>query len=445
MRIKITFFAVLGLGILALLLGGCSYSTIHLIRKNVQVDIGSDLSTDLSDYVRASNANLSMMSLDISKVDMNTLGEYQATITFGEENASFTVTVTDTSAPVITLKNNEIYFENTGTLSLKDIVSSVTDFSEYEYGFSDDMTLADSKKKMKETLNYDAIGDYNGEVIAKDTYGNISVSDFVIHIVETGKIPTDAVSVTDYAPFMNTEEPATLKTLGKYDTEAVYFGLGKDRDSETNRPLMDYYVNLYGEFAVDFIQPESNFIWLTFHEVTEYGNTEKILDILKEKEVKAVFFVTLDYVKKNPELIQRMLDEGHVLGNYTATGQEVGELSVKKLTSEINTLYNYVYETYGYKMYLFRPPSGYYSEQTLAVAQSLGYRTVFWSFAYADWDIENQPDVDTSLKNALKQAHKGGIYLLSGSSSTNRKMLSDLIDGIREKGYEFAIYQNNQF
>ena len=177
--------------------------------------------------------------------------------------------------------------------------------------------------------------------------------------------------------------------------------------------------------------------------ILEYGNTDKILDTLKEKNVSAVFFITKNYAEKNPELIKRMIDEGHVLGNYTDTGEEIPGLSVNSLTTRMDVLYNYVYETYGYEMYLFRAPSGYFSEQALALAGQLGYRTVFWSYAYSDWDVNNQPEVSQALSNALNKAHGGAIYQLSGSSSTNRDMLGDFIDGIRSKGLEFAVYDKN--
>ena len=136
-----------------------------------------------------------------------------------------------------------------------------------------------------------------------------------------------------------------------------------------------------------------------------------------------------------------MIDEGHVIGNYTASGKEVGDLSLNQLTSELDTLYNFVYDTFEYEMYLFRAPSGYFNEQTLAAAQKLGYRTVFWSFAYADWDSQMTPK--QALTNALSRAHGGAIYSLSASSSLNQKMLADWIDGIRAKGFEFAYYQKN--
>ena len=107
----------------------------------------------------------------------------------------------------------------------------------------------------------------------------------------------------------------------------------------------------------------------------------------------------------------------------------------------MDTLYNYVRDNYGYEMYLFRAPSGCFSEQALALAQSKGYRTVFWSFAYADWDASHQAEQTEALQNALNKLHGGAIYLLSASSTTNRAILGDMIDGIRAKGFEFATYQ----
>ncbi len=430
---------------LALLAGaftwGCGQYTINLIKDEFVVNVGDELSTDISDYVRASKAMLEEMTLDVSDVDINTMGRYTATVTYGEDTRSFTIEVADTKAPEISLKSEEIYFELQGTLHLDDIVASVKDYSEFEYGFSEDMTAADKDKKMVDSLFFSGFGDYNAEVIARDEYGNISVSDFRVHVVEEGQIPGGSVSVSDYSAFMNTDPGTALGDLASYSTEGVIFGLSDSVDAESNRPEIGYYTNLYGMYSVDFIQPQSNYVWLTFNEINESGKTVKLLDTLREKGVKAVFFVTLSYVQNNEELVKRMIDEGHVIGNYTANCADVGDLTSNQLTSELDTLYNYVYETYGYEMYLFRPPSGYFNEQALATAQSLGYRTVFWSFAYADWDA--QMTTKQALNNALNKAHGGAIYSLSASSSLNQKMLADLIDGIREKGFEFAVYQKN--
>ncbi len=443
MRKRLIYF-ILASFMVAFTLTGCNDVTITLVNSHMRVPVGEELSNDPADYVRASQTMLEQMSVDVSAVDVNSIGSYKAYVDYNGESRKFTVEVADMSAPAITLKSTDIYFELSGTVRVDDVVTSVTDYSDYDYGFSDDMTAADQNKNMVQSLSFDTLGDYHCEVIARDEYNNISVAGFTVHVVAQGEIPAGSLQITDFSPYMNIGADKSVTDTSVYSSEGVYYGIGKEADTATNRPALNYYIDKYKGFAVDFIQPESSFVWLTFNEIGEYGNTEKILDTLKEKNVSAVFFITLGYAKNNPDLVKRMLDEGHVLGNYTANGVNVPDLSLKELTSEIDELYNYVYQTYGYEMYLFRAPSGYYSEQSLAVAQSLGYRTVFWSFAYADWDVDNQPSVSEALKNAVDKAHGGAIYLLSGSSSTNQKMLGDMIDGIREKKLEFAVYQNNQ-
>lgn len=442
------------------ILPGCTKRVITLVSDVITVAQGEELSNDVSDYVRASKAMLEEMTLDVASVDVNVPGDYRATVTYGEEVRTFTIRVKDLTAPVITLVNGEIFLEGSGEVKVSDVVASIEDFSEYIYGFSDDMTKADKDKVVLLSLRFDEVGDHVVEVIAKDANENISVKEVTIHVVaklddipgenpenpdtpgETQTNPgEDVVVITDYREYMNKNSGADANNLQSYDSMGVYFGTGNRRDPDTNRPNLAYYINQYPNLAVDFIQPNSRFVWLTFNETIERGNTEVILDILKEKKVSAVFFVTLPYAQKNPNLIKRMIDEGHVIGNFTSNCVKVADLSVNELTTELNALYNYLQDTYGYSMYLFRAPSGYYNERALALAESLGYRTVFWSYSYADWDMNNQVPVPEALANALNGAHGGAIYLFGGSSTTNRDMLSDFIDGIRAKKYEFAVYQ----
>ena len=445
-RIKNIIFMAAAFTVESAAVTGCSNDyAINLITNDVRVSVGDPLSDDMSDYVRASSGIMDDMNIDLSAVNGNKIGTYRASVTYKESTKYFNIIVTDLKAPVITLKNKDIYLEQGQTVKLDDIVADVNDDSDFDYGFSDDMTKADKDKSMLEMLDYSTVGEYKGEVIARDAYDNCSVAEFNVHVVEPGMIPEGGSSVTtDYTKYMNSGASENVTDASKYDSSMVYYGTGTNVDTKTNRPVLDYYTNKYGKFAVDFIQPESSYIWLTFNEFSETGNTGEILNTLKEKGVKAVFFVTLDYVQKNPEIVKRMIDEGHVLGNYTAHGDDIAGLSVKELTNEIDTVYNYVHDTYGYDMYLFRTPSGNFSEQALALAQSKVYRTVFWSFAYADWDVNNQPDQKMALDNAVSSAHGGAVYLLSGSSSTNKAILGDMIDGIREKGYEFAAYQKTK-
>ncbi len=443
MRTKIIYLLLLGMLLCTLFLTGCqnSASAIVLQSKLVRVNVDDPISTELSDYVKASKTILSEMTLDLSSVDTKTIGRYKAYVNYQKATAHFTVEVTDLKAPVIHLKADRFYLELSGNLKLEDVVESVTDYSDCTYGFSDDMTLADDKKTLLSQVSVMGQGEYRYEILARDAYGNCSVKEFTVAVVAEGEAPSDATQVESYTAFMNQNKGEELGDLNAYSDQVLDYGVGTGVDDK-NRPELSYYQNAYeGKFAVDFIQPDSRYVFLTFNCMYERGYTAAILDTLKEKKAHAVFFVTKEYMEENPELIKRMIEEGHVLGNQTATGVTVGTYMVNELTTEINLLYNYAHENYGYDMYLFRAPSGNFSERTLAVAQSLGYRTVFWSFAYADWNADQQPDVTEALQNAKNRLHGGEIFSLSSGSSTNAAMLGDLIDAARAQGFEFAIYQ----
>ena len=424
------------------ILSGCTSAVINITSDVIVVPVGEAISTDVADYVRASKTMLAEMTVDVSQVNKDVIGTYPASVTYQDSVREFYIQVADENAPEIVLNDEKVVIDKPGTISIDDVVKSVSDFSKFEYGFSDDMKLSDKNKKISDTITFGTAGEYLVEVLARDEYDNFAVEQLMVKVGSGEVVDEPDNPGVNYADYMNTDPGVELADLESYDSTAVSYGVGAQVDG-ANRPIINYYTENFGQYAVDFIQPDSKYVWLTFNEIAEYGNTTLILDTLKEKDVKAVFFITLSYAKNNPEIINRMIAEGHELGNYTANCSKVPELSVNNLTSEIDTLYNYVYQTYGYEMYLFRTPSGNFSAKALAVAQSRGYRTVFWSFNYADWNINNQPPVDEALGNALNRAHGGAIYLLSGASTTNQQMLGDLIDGIRDKGYEFAEYQKN--
>ena len=165
-----------------------------------------------------------------------------------------------------------------------------------------------------------------------------------------------------------------------------------------------------------------------------------MLDTLKEKNVKGVFFVTMHYVTSEPEMVKRMINEGHAVGNHTNNHPVMPTLSIDKMVDEVMSLHNYVKDTFGYEMHLFRPPTGEFSIRSLAVVQSLGYKNVHWSFAYNDWDPEKQPEVQSALDNVLKKAHSGAIYLLHAVSETNATLLGDAIDGFLAKGFKIELF-----
>ena len=202
----------------------------------------------------------------------------------------------------------------------------------------------------------------------------------------------------------------------------------------------------YGKYSADFIrtdESDAKRIYLTFDEGYENGYTSQILDVLKEKNCPAVFFVTMPYVKQQPELIRRMIDEGHIVGNHSVTHPSGGlpSQSREQQERELLDLHDYVKENFGYEMSLFRYPAGKFSEQSLALVQSVGYTSVFWSFAYKDWDPDNQPEETAALAKLKERLHPGAIYLLHAVSSTNTHVLGQFIDDARAAGYEFVPYR----
>lgn len=178
-------------------------------------------------------------------------------------------------------------------------------------------------------------------------------------------------------------------------------------------------------------------ISLTFDQGYENGYTSMILDTLKEKGVKATFFVVGDYAERQPELVKRMIDEGHTVGSHSWHHYSMPDLSVEEATKEIMDLHEYMLTNFGIQMNKFRPPKGEYSELSLAVTGDLGYTTVLWSFAYADWDPDKQPDHAASLQKLIDRAHPGAIYLLHSVSETNAAILGDFIDEMVKQGYSF--------
>lgn len=180
-------------------------------------------------------------------------------------------------------------------------------------------------------------------------------------------------------------------------------------------------------------------IYLTFDSGYENGYTAEILDILKEKKVPAAFFLVGNYIEENPELVKRMVAEGHIVGNHTMHHPDMSaiadEEAFKKEITELEETYKTVVGKGIPKFY--RPPQGKYSEANLQQAYRLGYTTLFWSLAYVDWLENDQPDETESINLLNKRIHPGAIVLLHSTSKTNSKILAQLIDDWKEQGYEF--------
>jgi len=181
---------------------------------------------------------------------------------------------------------------------------------------------------------------------------------------------------------------------------------------------------------------EDKSVYLTFDNGYEAGYTAKILDTLKQNNVKASFFITAHYLNTAPDLVQRMIDEGHIVGNHTVNHKSMQELTQEEIKSEVMQLHHAVYEKFGYEMKYLRPPKGEFSEKSIIETNNLGYKHVMWSFAYVDWEEKNQPEEEKAKKTILDNLHNGEIILLHGNSKTNSNILDSIIKEIKSQGYE---------
>lgn len=197
------------------------------------------------------------------------------------------------------------------------------------------------------------------------------------------------------------------------------------------------FINELGGYYIGKDEPK---IYLTFDAGYENGNIEKILDVLKEKDVPGAFFILENLAVSNSELVKRMSDEGHLVCNHTATHKDITSMkNIDALSAELNRLNDICMEKCGVKVAnYFRPPEGKFSEQSLEFINKLGYKTILWSFAYADWDNNKQPSPSASINKILESTHNGEVILLHPTSATNAEILPALIDAWRDKGYSFG-------
>ena len=187
---------------------------------------------------------------------------------------------------------------------------------------------------------------------------------------------------------------------------------------------------------------ESKKVYLTFDAGYEAGYMDKILEVLKQNNVKACFFITAHYLNTQPDLVKRMIDEGHIVGNHTVNHKSMPEIDNETIKKEIMDLHTAIYEKFGYEMKYIRPPKGEFSERTIDYTNSLGYRTVMWSVAYDDWDESKQGRENYGKSKVLDNVHNGAIILLHSNSKDNCNILNDVINEIKNMGYEFETLDN---
>ncbi len=230
-----------------------------------------------------------------------------------------------------------------------------------------------------------------------------------------------------------------ISDFSKYQNlsnKAYGWGFKKNKGDEPDIP--DSIKEMFSKYNTYYMDSKKEkTLYLTFDEGYENGYTAQILDVLKETKTPAAFFVTAPYLKKETELIHRMIDEGHIVGNHTVNHPNLAKCDMVKASQEIAELNTMFYELYGKKMTYMRPPEGEYSEQLLALASDMGYKTILWSFAYRDWDINNQRGTEFAYNSTVPYLHDGAVLLLHAVSKDNANALKSIIDYAKEQGYVF--------
>lgn len=236
------------------------------------------------------------------------------------------------------------------------------------------------------------------------------------------------------------EKPENQENLVDNTKTAWWFIRNKEHKTPKINENLKYNLKDYDAYYVGDV--DKKVLYLTFDEGYENGYTSQILDVLKRNEVKATFFVTLPYVKERPDLVKRMEAEGHVVGNHTKSHLSMPDVTshVEKFENELKSVEAKYKEVTGKDMAkYFRPPMGEYSQKSLAMTKDLGYKTIFWSFAYRDWEPTEQFQPEEAKKLILDGMHNGAIFLLHAVSKTNAEILEEIITESKNQGYEFEL------
>ncbi len=218
------------------------------------------------------------------------------------------------------------------------------------------------------------------------------------------------------------------------------------REKEHRQPRADAnmsYIEKYGGYYVDKNHGdgcEEKVVYLTFDAGYENGNVEKILDVMKKEGVSGAFFVLEHLITANKELVVRMAEEGHTVCNHTCSHKDMTKVgSIEEFRTELTALEDIYKECTGKEMAkYYRPPEGRFDKKTLEWANELGYKTIFWSLAYADWDNNKQPSPEEAMKKLTDNIHNGAVILLHPTSATNAQILGEFIRDLKAEGYRFG-------
>lgn len=227
-------------------------------------------------------------------------------------------------------------------------------------------------------------------------------------------------------------------TYGAVSNQVIHWGFKRASNEQPAEagPQLDALLQKYGGFYKG--DPKSKVLYLTFDNGYENGYTPKVLDALKKEKVPAAFFVTGHYLQSAPDLVKRMVKEGHIVGNHSWYHPDLTTNSDADIRQELDTVRDRTKELTGQKeMKYVRPPRGVLSERTVKVAKDLGYTHVMWSLAFVDWDVNQQKGWQYSYNNIMKQVHPGAVILLHTVSKDNADALQKVIKDLKKKGYHF--------
>ena len=252
------------------------------------------------------------------------------------------------------------------------------------------------------------------------------------------KPPVYTRQTVDMSGYTAPDYAVPMQTLQALDNKLRPFGLNTKKKgvrpgvTAAERDLFDRYGGLV-------LGADNKNVYLTFDCGYENGYTHWILDALKEREVKAVFFLTHGFAKENWQIVERMIREGHTVGGHSVKHKSFPSQTLEQTREEIVSVDRLIYAEHGYKMSYFRFPMGQYSERQIAAVYALGYKSVFWSFAYVDYEVNKQPSQTTALNTMTGRLHNGAIYLLHAISKSNALVLGTFIDRARAEGYQFPL------
>ena len=222
-------------------------------------------------------------------------------------------------------------------------------------------------------------------------------------------------------------------------SQTINWGLGYEKPGDIPKGNAHAdYLKQFNAYYYGNSQNDEKILFLTFDAGYENGYTTKILDTLKENNVPASFFLVGSYLRKNPELIKRMVDEGHNIGNHTMSHANMANKSTQDFTAELKRFEEVYKSIIGYEMKkYYRPPEGIFDEENLITAKEIGYKTILWSVSYADWNNKKQPSREYAFQKLLPRLHPGAILLLHSTSATSAEILHQLIDECHKMGYKF--------